>query len=336
MTALLALLPIAAVFVLLVVLRLPAARAMSLSLLLTAALALLHWQVHPAAVAASLAQGALVALSILYIVLGAMALFSVLQVSGAVGVMQRGFTGLTADRRIQVILITWLFGALIEGAAGFGTPAAIAAPLLAALGFPPLAAVVLPLIGNSTPVPFAAAGTPLLIGMRQGLSEGGGGNALEPVLAASGGMDQFLGQVGVQLTTLDLLVSSLLPLILVVLMTRTFGARRSWREGLEVWPFALFAGLAYTVPAWAVARFSGPEFPAIIGGFAGLLLCVAAVRLGFLQPARPWDFAARTSWPAGWSGDPAAPRATVRRAARWPQSQLHRCPPGRPGRPIWR
>lgn len=303
MTALLALLPILSVFVLLPVLRWPAAQAMSLSLLLTALLALLHWQVGPAAVLASLAQGVVVALSILYIVLGAMALFGVLQVSGAVEVMQRSFMGLTADRRIQVILVTWLFGAFIEGAAGFGTPAAIAAPLLAALGFPALAAAVLPLIGNSTPVPFAAAGTPLLIGMRQGL-EGGVSSALAPAVSASGGMDAFLGEVSVQLTTLDLAVSSLLPLVLVTLMTRTFGARRSWREGLEVWPFALFAGLAYTVPAWAAAALSGPEFPAIIGGLFGLLLCVLAVRRGFLQPARPWDFAPRESWPPEWFGLP--------------------------------
>ncbi|ADY26878.1 L-lactate permease [Deinococcus proteolyticus MRP] len=308
MTALLALLPILSVFVLLPVLRRPAVQAMTLSLLLTVALALLHWQVSLPAVLASLAQGVLVALSILYIVLGAMALFSVLQVSGAVEVMQRSFMGLTSDRRIQVILVTWLFGAFIEGAAGFGTPAAIAAPLLAALGFPALAAAALPLIGNSTPVPFAAAGTPLLIGMRQGLSEGGSVSAaLVPAVTAGGGMDAFLGQVGVQLTALDLLVGSLLPLVLAALMTRTFGARRSWREGLEVWPFALFAGLAYTVPAWAAAALTGPEFPGIVGGLAGLLLCVVAVRRGFLQPARPWDFAPRESWPPEWTGQPLPP-----------------------------
>ena len=141
MTALLALLPVLSIVVLLVALRLPAATAMSASLLITCGLALLHWQVSAAAVLASLAQGALVALSVLSIVLGAMALFYVLQVSGAVATIQRSFTGLSADRRVQAIIVTWLFGAFIEGVAGFGTPAAIAAPLLVALGFPPLAAV---------------------------------------------------------------------------------------------------------------------------------------------------------------------------------------------------
>ena len=96
-----------------------------------------------------------------------------LQQSGALRTIRRGFTDITPDRRIQVIIIAWLFGSFIEGSAGFGTPAAVAVPLLVGLGFPALAAVVAGMLIQSTPVSFGAAGTPILVGVSTGLSGGG-------------------------------------------------------------------------------------------------------------------------------------------------------------------
>lgn len=81
----------------------------------------------------------------------------------------KGFAGISDDRRIQVVIIAWLFGSFIEGASGFGTPAAIVSPLLVVLGFPAMAAVMLGMMVQSTAVTFGAAGTPILVGVRGGL-----------------------------------------------------------------------------------------------------------------------------------------------------------------------
>ncbi len=276
-TALAALTPILAVFLFLVILRWPALKAMPASLALTALVALLVWRVPMLQVAAATLEGLFIALSILWIVFGALLLLNTLRESGALDAIRDGFVRVTPDRRVQLILIAWLFGAFIEGAAGFGTPAALCAPLLVALGFPPLAAAALALVANSSPVSFGAVGTPALIGVAQGLGDAGTPALIRAVTA--------------QATRFDLLIGTSLPLVLCVLLTRFFGERRSWREGLGAWQFALFAGLAFTVPAWLVATFLGPEFPSLLGGLLGLAIGMMAARQGFLTPKTPWDFA---------------------------------------------
>ncbi len=267
--------PILSVALLLVVMRLPATRAMPLSLLVTAALAWLVWQMPVRQLSAAVLEGAVVAATILWIVFGAILLLNVLRQTRALDSIRAGFSGLSPDRRIQVIIIAWLFGAFLEGASGFGTPAAIGAPLLVALGFPPLAAVVVALIADSSPVSFGAVGTPVLVGLTQGL----------PGFSA-----EAIQNIAVAAISIDILVASALPLIMCLILTRFFGAERSWRPGFAVAPFALAAGLAFTVPAWLVARFLGPEFPSILGGLIGLGLMSLCARKGWLVPARTWTF----------------------------------------------
>lgn len=271
-----ALTPIIAVLVLLVILRLPATRAMPMSLLATAFTTYTVWQVAPVRIAAAVIEGGFVALSILWIVFGALVLLNVLRATHALETIRAGFTALSADRRIQAILIAWLFGAFLEGASGFGTPAAICAPLLVVLGFPPLAAVSVALIADSSPVSFGAVGTPVVIGIGQGLDNP------DP---------DYLQQVAITTISLDLLVATWLPLLLCTLLTRFFGAQRSWREGFAIWPLALIAGLGFTGPAWLVAQLLGPEFPSIFGGLFGLGLMTLLVRKGWLVPKIPWRFA---------------------------------------------
>jgi L-lactate permease len=141
------------------------------------------------------------------------------------------FFSISPDRRVQAIIVAWLFGAFIEGAAGFGTPAAITAPLMVALGFPPLAAVVLALTANSSPVTFGALGTTFQIGMTRGLQQGGEMAGL--VSQATGGLTlpQVIHTVAAQAVQIDLFVGSLIPLFQVLLLTRFFGRNKSWREG---------------------------------------------------------------------------------------------------------
>lgn len=283
-TTLVALTPVLAVFLFLVILRWPATRAMPISLILTAVLAFFIWQMPLIQIAASLIEGLMIALSILWIVFGAILLLNTLTASGALNTIRQSFSQITRDRRVQVIIISWLFGAFIEGAAGFGTPAAIGAPLLVALGFPPLAAVVLALVADSSPVTFGAVGTPIVIGMAQGLADAPG------LPAGEGEFFIFLRAVAVQAVQIDVFIGSFIPLFLSAFLTRFFGQNKSWREGLALWPFALFAGLSFTLPALLVATLFGPEFPSILGGMVGLAVVVTAARRGFLLPDEPWTF----------------------------------------------
>ena len=110
-------------------------------------------------------KGLLIAGELLYIIFGAILLLNTLRYSGGLRIIRRSFENISSDRRIQVIIVAWLFGSFIEGAAGFGTPAAVAVPLLVGLGFPPLAAVVAGMMIQSTPVSFGAVGTPILVGV---------------------------------------------------------------------------------------------------------------------------------------------------------------------------
>ncbi len=302
MLAALSFLPIAVVAVFLVGLRWPASRAMPLSYAVAAGLALFVWKVPGVKVAAASINGLVVTATLLYIIFGAILLLNTLQESGAMKTIRQGFTDITPDRRIQVIIIAWLFGSFIEGAAGFGTPAAVAVPLMVGLGFPGMAAVVAGMIIQSTPVSFGAAGTPILVGVNAGLST----DDMVREFAAVQGHDwpAFLFLIGTRVALLHAVAGTLIPLFVVSLITRFFGRNRSFGEGLRVWRFALFAALAMTVPYIAAAFLLGPEFPSILGGLTGLALVIAAARKGFLLPSNepPWEFGSRDRWDPEWTG----------------------------------
>ncbi len=286
--ALLALLPITTVFLLLAIARRPASQAMPVAYLVTVGIALWVWHVPFVEVAASSVQGLVATAEILYIVFGAILLLNTLQASGAIAAIRQSLLGISRDRRVQVIIIAWLFGSFIEGASGFGTPAVIAVPLLVAIGFPAMAAVIAALIIQSTPSTFGAVGTPILIGIDSGLD---GVPAVQQQLTALGlTQSEYLSTVGRWAGLFHGIVGTLLPLVLVMTITAGFGARKSIVDGLAAWKFALFAGLAFTVPYTLTALFLGPEFPTMIGGLVGLGIAIPAARRGFLVPQQPWDF----------------------------------------------
>ncbi|MFE8699219.1 L-lactate permease [Cytobacillus sp. FJAT-54145] len=285
-----ALTPILAVFLFLVVLRLPSSKAMPISFLTTAFLAIFVWKMDIIRVTAATIEGLIIAISILWIVFGAILLLNTLSLSGAMNSIRNGFTTISPDKRIQAIIIAWLFGSFIEGAAGFGTPAAIAAPILVALGFPPLAAVVTALVADSSAVTFGAVGTPILVGIGQGLQEGA---ALAPQVSEFIGprtLEALLKETAETAVTIDLFIGTFIPLIIVMILTKFFGKNKSWKEGLEVWKFALVAGLAFTVPAYIAAHLLGPDFPSLIGGLFGLFIMVPIAKKGWLVPKTTWDF----------------------------------------------
>lgn len=295
----LALLPILVVAILLVGFRIPARTSMPVGFLLTAVVAFFGWDISLTNILASSIQGLFITFDILYIIFGAILLLTLLNYSGAIKVIRRGFSDISLDRRVQVVIIVWLFGSFIEGAAGFGTPAAIIAPLLVAMGFPAMAAVMLGMMVQSTPVTFGAVGTPILVGVRGGLQ----GPHLESQLAAvdMSFMD-YLQLVTTDVVILHTLAGTVMPVFMICMMTRFFGQNKSWKEGLAILPFALFGGFSFTLPYLLTGIFLGPEFPSLLGSLVGLTIVVGAAKKGFLLPKKIWDFPERASWPKFWMG----------------------------------
>jgi lactate permease len=302
--ALLAVSPIVVAAVLLVGLRWPARRAMPVVYIVVVVLALLVWRVPAIHVAASTIQGLVITFDILFIIFGAILLLDTLKYSGAITAIRSTFTGISPDRRVQAIIIAWLFGGFIEGASGFGTPAAIVGPLLVALGFPAMAAVVAGMVAQSMPSSFGAVGTPILVGVAGGLES----PELAARLSAAGlSFAEYQQLITTFASLVQGIVGTAVPLLIVVMITRFFGGKRSWAEGLAIWPFALFAGLAFTVPYTLTGVLLGPEFPSLLGALVGLVVVVTAARRGFLMPKEPWDFPTQAEWEPEWSSE-TAPR----------------------------
>ena len=134
--ALLAVAPILLAAVLLVGFRCPARLAMPMVYITAVTIAVTAWDVAWVQIAAASVQGLFITTDILLIVFGAILLLKTLEQSGGIATIRRSFSSISDDPRVQVVIIAWLFGSLIEGSAGFGTPAAVAAPRLVALGFP--------------------------------------------------------------------------------------------------------------------------------------------------------------------------------------------------------
>tara|TARA_R110000868_G_scaffold90113_3_gene250417 strand:- start:715 stop:2409 length:1695 start_codon:yes stop_codon:yes gene_type:complete len=297
--ALLAFTPILLASILLVGLRWPARRAMPLVYLVSALIALYGWEMSFNRVMASTLQGLVVTLGLLWIIFGAILLLNTLKHSGGIAVIRAGFTTISPDPRIQAIIIAWLFGCFIEGASGFGTTAAIAAPLLVAIGFPAMAAVLMGMLVQSTPVSFGAVGTPIVVGITTGLDNA---TISQQLIANGSSWEAYLQLITSQVAIIHALVGTIMPLIMVIMLVRFFGREKSWRAVFEVLPFALFAGLAMTIPYVLTGIWLGPEFPSLVGGLVGLAVVTTAARAGFLVPKNIWSFADRKDWPAEWIG----------------------------------
>jgi lactate permease len=179
-----------------------------------------------------------------WIVLNAIFVYDLTVHTGQFEIVKQSIAGLADDRRIQVLLIAFSFGAFIEGAAGFGTPVAISAAMLIGLGFRPLPAAGLALIGNTAPVAFGALGTPIL------------------TLAQVTGLDllQLSAMAGRQLPPFSLIV----PFWLVWAMS-------GWRGMVEVWPACLVTGASFAVAQFCISNYHGPWVVDIAGAAVSIL-----------------------------------------------------------------
>ena len=291
MTALIASLPILLVIVLMLAFNWPAKRALPLGWVVAVVIALLYWKQDFTTSAAWALDGFLEAIGTLVIILGAILIMNTLKHSGAVTAIQRVFNNVNPDRRIQAIIVGFVFAAFIEGAAGFGTPAALAAPLLISLGFPPLCAAIVALIYNSVPVVYGAVGTPTNTA-----------HAVTVQAAEALGADSEAYRMA--LTKFSAISQATCALFIVFfgvfVMCKMFGKNKSGKDAFAALPFALFTAVVFDVVFLALAFFFGPEFPSLIGAIVTLAIVIFAARAGFLCPKKTWDFEPREQWDSTW------------------------------------
>jgi lactate permease len=194
-----------------------------------------------------------------WIVLNIIFLHQLTEKNGSFQVLQDSIAGITEDRRLQLLLIAFAFGAFFEGAAGFGTPVAVTAAILIGLGFSPLAASGLSLIANTAPVAYGALGTPVI------------------TLAKVHGYDLMAvsGMIGRQLPFFSLLV----PFWLIWAFA---GRKAMW----EIWPAILVTGLSFAIPQYLVSNFIGPELVDVIAAMCSMVALVSFLRVW--QPKKLW------------------------------------------------
>jgi len=256
-------------------------RALPAGWALALVIALIVWDMNlPSALGYSV-LGAFKSLDIILIIFGALLVLNTLKESGAFRVICGSFRSISEDGRIQVIIIAWMFSAFLEGASGFGAPAAVAAPLLAGLGVPPMSAVIAALIMNSTPVAFAAAGIPISAAI----------NSLEGLVAGSAAQAAFSISLVRHTALIHGIAGTFIPLLTLFILLRPYGKHEGASPFRSIIPFALFSGLAYTVPSVLIAFFFGPELPALLGALIGLVLVLFAAKKGFLAPREVFSFA---------------------------------------------
>lgn len=194
-----------------------------------------------------------------WIVLNIIFLHQLTEQNGSFQVLQDSIAGITKDRRLQLLLIAFAFGAFFEGAAGFGTPVAVTAAILIGLGFSPLAASGLSLIANTAPVAYGALGTPVI------------------TLAKVHGYDvaQVSAMIGRQLPFFSLLV----PFWLI-------WAFAGWRGMKQIWPAILVTGISFAIPQFLVSNFMGPELVDVIAALCSMTALVLFLRVW--KPSEIW------------------------------------------------
>lgn len=210
------------------------------------------WGPLPAA-GGALLEALFLAATILWIVFPALAIHELQQRTGAVAVLRDAMGRLSGDPRVLALLVAWFFVLFVEGAAGFGTSVALAAPFLVAAGFGRVEAVAVALVGHAVGVSFGAVGTPILPQVAVTPYDG-----LE-LARATAAYHAVLG--------------ALMPLAAMLMVVRAFPGVR----GRGIWGWTLFAAAAFLVPSTLVATFVGPELPTLVGALVGGAAFVAAL-----------------------------------------------------------
>ncbi len=279
--------PILLCVILMTVAGWPAKRAMPLSWLLTALAAAFLWKMDMLHILSRTVGGFLSAFEILLIIFGAILLMNVLRKSGAMASIDRMFSHITSDARLQCVLIGFVFAGFVEGSAGFGTPAALAAPILISLGFPPLAAATVCLIYNSWPVEPGPVGVPLLTASA---------TVRDAVIAGGGDPDTFTRVLTKWVVIPHCIGGIAIIFIGVMVLCKVFGKNHSFRDALGALPFCLFTGFTVGTIYLLMGFFAGPDLTSMVAFIGALPVLIFAIRRGWFVPKKVWTFDGYEEW----------------------------------------
>ena len=286
MLAIVAFLPILATLVLMTAFNWSAKNSLIVSWLMAGVLAFFFWDIDLKALAATSLYGVLKSLDVLIIVFGAVLVMNTLKASGATSAINRGFKNITPDKRVQACIIGFAFCSFIESAAGFGTPAALAGPLMVSLGFPPMAAAVIALVCDSVAVSFGAVGTPV--------------NMSLSLLGEKIATEAFTAEFAFWTALPHAIGGLFLPLGVLMVTTKFFGPERSFKPAFAAAPFALFTGASFSVPMLVIAMTLGHDFASLLAALFCICATVIAAKTGFLCPKKVWDFGNKEEWDSDW------------------------------------
>src|SRR5438552_5930592 len=223
-------------------------------------------------------------LKIAWIVLAAVYLYDISVFTGQFEIMKQSVAGITADRRLQVLLVAFCFGAFIEGAAGFGAPVAIAGAFMIGLGFAPFQGAAVNLLANTSPVAWGAIGTPV------------------HTLAAVSGLPE---------SDLSAMIGRILPITGIIVPFWLVRAMVGWAETFEVLPAILVVGLSFSLTQYLWSNHVDSNLVDIAGGIVSLVATVSFLRIW--RPKHVWQFPdERASGSAAPPARPRAPGETVR------------------------
>lgn len=284
MYALYAFIPIVFVVVMMAVFDAPARRAITGAWFIAALIACLKWEIGVGSIIKYTTVGFLESFSVLLIIFGAVLIMNTMTESGGMNTIKGMFHTISDDARVQAVLIGFLFSAFLEGAAGFGVPAALAGPLMVSVGFPPLAAAVLAMVCNSVPVCFGAVGTPTNTTIAI-ISESVVRAGLEPEPfnhAFTFYTALFMGAV----TFVIIIVS----MVMLIMFFGETPEKRKIKYILDILPFALFVSVVFNIVYISVAYFIGPELVSLLAAAVSMTLVLWTSRRGFLIPHEKWVF----------------------------------------------
>ena len=299
MYAIIAAIPILVTIILMVFLNWPAKRALPLSWILACIIGLITWKMSVKNVVAWSLASLGSSWDVICIVCGAILIMNTMKQSGAMAAINRMFNGVSPDPRVLVIIIGFAFGAFVEGAAGFGTPAALAAPLLISMGFPPLAAAICALIQNSTPVCFGGVGTPTNTAMAvlgDSIKNQAASVGMDPTAAYEGFRMAFSKWTAIGMATGCIVIN----FVVICILVKMFGEKHSFKDALPMIPFCLFTAVVYDAIYLGLAIFLGPDLPTLAAAIITLFVLIFAAKAKFLTPKEVWKFPAKDSWDKNW------------------------------------
>src|ERR1700689_173653 len=257
------------------------------------AVAIVFFKMPPALAALSFGYGvAFGVLKIAWIVLAAVYLYDISVETGQFEVMKESVAGITADRRLQVLLVAFCFGAFIEGAAGFGAPVAIAGAFMIGLGFKPFHAAALNLIANTAPVAWGAIGTPV------------------HALAAVSGLPE---------SDLNAMIGRILPFTAVVVPFWLVRTMVSWEETFEVLPAIIVVGVSFALTQFFWANHVDSNLVDIASAVASIIVTIIFLR--FWKPKRIWRFDYEKQAPAAVAKLPSGGEVVDDMGGQWPAKE---------------